>query len=180
MALGEPLGLKVETAQCMHLVDLILRQRNMVPDGNGGEDRCSGPVVPEKNLWHQMEWFCHKWGPAEKKPVASDLNYEEEKLGHVARLDPANDTRHALATPTLSQWKRPPRRPRNSWLSVVSKDMKGVGILGAIVMAEDRMRWKRVVAEHAMPQEGTLPECGSGMARLNCVRYIWFDNSIAW
>jgi len=55
MALGEPLGLKVETAQCMHLVDLILRQRNMVPDGNGGEDRCSGPVVPEKNLWHQME-----------------------------------------------------------------------------------------------------------------------------
>ena len=71
--------------------------------------------------------------------VAYDLNYEEE----------ANDTRRALAAHTQSQWKRPPRRPRNSWLSVVSNDMKGV----AMVMAEDRMRWKRVVAEHATPQE---------------------------
>jgi len=26
------------------------------PDGNGGEeDRCPGPVVPEKNLWHQIK-----------------------------------------------------------------------------------------------------------------------------
>jgi len=27
-----------------------------------------------------------------------------------------------------------------------------------MVMAEDRMRWKRVVAEHAMPQEGMLTD----------------------
>jgi len=32
--------------------------------------------------------------------------------------------------------------------------MKGV----AMVMAEDWMRYKRVVAEHAMPQEGMLPD----------------------
>src|SRR6218665_1762139 len=72
-------------------------------------------------------------------------------FGHVARL--ANDTRRALAIPTQSQWKRPPGRPWNSWLSVVSKDMKSVGIPDAMVMAEDRMCWKRVVAEHAMPQK---------------------------
>src|SRR6218665_697794 len=57
-----------------------------------------------------------------------------------------------------SQWKRPPGRPRNSWLSVASKDMKGVGTSDAMVMVEDRMRWKRVVAEHARPQEDMLPE----------------------
>jgi len=49
-------GFEAEAVQCTHLVDLFIRQRNMVPDGNGGEeDRCSGPVVPEENLWHQME-----------------------------------------------------------------------------------------------------------------------------
>jgi len=42
--------------------------------------------------------------------------------------------------------------------SDVSKDMKGVGIPDARVMAEDRMHWKRVVAEHATPQEGMLPD----------------------
>ena len=53
-------------------------------------------------------------------------------------------------------------RPETSWLSVVSKDMeqsysmdpptsgaildmKGVGTPDAMVMAEDRLRWKRVV-----------------------------------
>ena len=36
--------------------------------------------------------------------------------------------------------------------------MKGVGIPDAMVMAEDRMRWKRVVPKHEMPREGMLPE----------------------
>ena len=71
-------------------------------------------------------------------------------FGHVARSDPANDTRRALTVPTSSQWKG---RPQNSWLSVVSKDKKGVGIPDAMVMAEDRMRWKRVVAAHATPMK---------------------------
>jgi len=49
-------GLTAEAVQSMPLVDLFIRQRNEVPDGNGGEeDQCSGSVVPEKNLWHQME-----------------------------------------------------------------------------------------------------------------------------
>ena len=63
-------------------------------------------------------------------------------FGHVARSDPASDTRCAIAiaVPTPSQWKGPPGRPQNSWLSVVLKDMKGVGISDAMVMAEDRER----------------------------------------
>jgi len=35
--------------------------------------------------------------------------------------------------------------------------MKGVGIPDAMVMAEDRIRWTRVVADHATPQEDMLP-----------------------
>ena len=46
----------------------------------------------------------------------------------------------------------PPGRPRNSWLSFLSKDMKSVCIPDAMVMADDRMRWKRVIAEHATPR----------------------------
>ena len=44
------------------------------------------------------------------------------------------------------------------WQYIVSKDMKGVGIPDAMVMAEDRMRWKRFVTKHAAPQEGMLPD----------------------
>jgi len=36
--------------------------------------------------------------------------------------------------------------------------MKGVVITDAMVMMEGRMRWKRVVAAHATPQERMLPE----------------------
>ena len=79
-------------------------------------------------------------------------------FGHVAKSDPASDTRRAVAVPTPSQWKRLSGTPRNSWLSVVSKDMKGVSIPNAMVMAEDQERWKRVVAAHALPQEGMLLE----------------------
>ena len=59
-------------------------------------------------------------------------------FGHVARSGPASDTRRAIAMLTPSQWKRPPGRPRNSWLSAVSKDMKDVSIPDAMIMAEDR------------------------------------------
>jgi len=79
-------------------------------------------------------------------------------FGHVARSGPASDTRRAIAMPTPSQWKRAPGRPQTCWLSVVSKDMKDVSIPDAMVMAEDRGPWKRVVAAHATSQEDMLLE----------------------
>ena len=91
-------------------------------------------------------------------PLTSIMRMTDAALGPVwsrGKIGPA------LAVPTPSQWKRPPGRPRNPWLSVVSKDMKGVGIPDAMVMAEDRMRWKTVVAElaqHATPKEGMLSD----------------------
>ena len=68
------------------------------------------------------------------------IKYEEEALGlfgHAAISGTASDTRRAISPPP-SQWKRPPGRPRNSWLSVVSKAMKDVSISDAMIMAEDR------------------------------------------
>ena len=69
-------------------------------------------------------------------------------FGHLARSDPANDTRLALAVPTPSQWKRPPRRPRTLGCLLSRRTLKGVGTPDAMAMAEDRMRWKSVVAAH--------------------------------
>ena len=90
-------------------------------------------------------------------PVISIMRKRRFGLfGHVARSDPANDTRRALAVPTPSQWKRPPGRPRNSWLSIVSKGIKHVSIsdaMDAMVMTEDRGLLKRVVVERATTQE---------------------------
>src|SRR6218665_446322 len=113
----------------------------MVPDSNRGEeDRCSGPVVPEKRLcgikWNDFLTNEEVRRRTDQMPLTSIMRRRHLGLfGHVARSDPANDTR-----PTPSQWKRPPRRPRNSWLSVVVKNLKGVGIPHAMVMAKDWMR----------------------------------------
>src|SRR6218665_922762 len=105
--------------------------------------------------WNDFVMNEEVWRRTNQLPLTSIMRRRLGLFDHVARLDLANDTRHALAAPTPSQWKRPPRRPRNCWLSVVSKD---VGIPDAMTMAEDRMRWKKVVAAHATPQEDMLPE----------------------
>ena len=49
-------------------------------------------------------------------------------FGHAVRSGPTSDTRRVIAMPTPSQWKRPPGRPLNPWLSVVAKDIKDVSI----------------------------------------------------
>src|SRR6218665_1916738 len=68
------------------------------------------------------------------------LLYEKEALGQdqTQPMTPADVLlQHLLHF--SGNWKRPPEWPRNSWLSVVSKDMKGVGIPDAIVWS-----WRKI------------------------------------
>src|SRR6218665_1976167 len=119
--------------------------------------------------WCLRRIFSTKWddfvtneevrGRTNQLPLISIMRRRRLGLfGDVARSGPASDTRRAIAMPTPSQRKRPPGRPRTSWLSVVSKDMKDVNIPDAMVMIEDRGLWKRVVAAHATSQEDMLLE----------------------
>src|SRR6218665_2743651 len=75
----------------------------MVPDSNRGEeDRCSGPVVPEKRLcgikWNDFLTNEEVRRRTDQMPLTSIMRRRHLGLfGHVARSDPANDTRRALA-----------------------------------------------------------------------------------
>jgi Reverse transcriptase (RNA-dependent DNA polymerase) len=82
-----------------------------------------------------------------QQPLTTCLKKRRLSLfGHVARLPPNNDTRRALAMVVPPQWKRPRGRPRDTWLSCISRDLRNISIPVAMDMAEDRIFWREVVA----------------------------------
>ena len=44
-------------------------------------------------------------------------------------------------------WKRPPGRPRRTWLRTIEQDLRplNIGLVSAWQRAQDRERWKRTV-----------------------------------
>ena len=52
-------------------------------------------------------------------------------------------------------WKRPPGRPRRTWLRTTEQDLRplNIGLVSAWQRAQDRERWKRTV-ETATLQDG--------------------------
>ena len=44
-------------------------------------------------------------------------------------------------------WKRPPGRPRRTWLRTIEQDLRplNIGLVSAWQRAQDRKRWKRTV-----------------------------------
>jgi len=151
----------------MHHIDLLVRQQNVVLLETEEEK------IDALDKWCPRRICGIQWNDLvtneEDKPVASYLNYEEEALGPLwscGKIGPSQ-WHQTCSCSAPSQRKRPPGMPWNSWLSVVSKDMKDAHIPDAVVMAEHWMHWKRVVAAHATPQEGMLPEWVR-------VSYIWY------
>ena len=52
-------------------------------------------------------------------------------------------------------WKRPPGRPRRTWLHTIEQDLRplNIGLVSAWQRAQDRERWRRTM-ETAMLQAG--------------------------
>jgi len=71
-------------------------------------------------------------------------------FGHVARMDASLDISRALKTSIRGlpiEWKRPPRRPRHTWLRTLGADLQphNHGLNSAWRCAQDRERWKHLV-----------------------------------
>src|SRR6266536_1726918 len=70
-------------------------------------------------------------------------------FGHWMRRDEKSDTSRILRTEVDKEWKRPRGRPRSTWISTVTNDLKRQGLdvdFPAIMnLARDRRRWQEVV-----------------------------------
>ena len=45
-------------------------------------------------------------------------------FGHIARMDDSADAKRILTASSAEDWKRPPGRPRITWLTTVPQDFK--------------------------------------------------------
>ena len=74
-------------------------------------------------------------------------------LGHVCRLSPETPARQSLEE-VVKECKRKPGRPRTTWLSLITKDLKQMGITpdkdfkNIIQIAQDREYWKSLNRLH--------------------------------
>jgi len=71
-------------------------------------------------------------------------------FGHVARMDALLDISRALKTSIRGlpiDWKRPPRRPRHTWLRTLGAVLQphNLGLNSAWKYAQDRKHWKHLV-----------------------------------
>jgi len=79
-------------------------------------------------------------------------------FGHVARMDTSLDITRALKVSIRGlpgDWRRPPGRPRRTWLRIVEADLqpRNLGLNSAWRFAQDRGRWQQLV-ETATPSSG--------------------------
>jgi hypothetical protein len=67
-----------------------------------------------------------------------------ELFGHIARSDPASDTRRAVAATAPRDWRRPRGRPRNTWRSTIEADVAPLnfGLHTTWRRAQDRTFWR--------------------------------------
>ena len=73
---------------------------------------------------------------------------------HVARMDDSADICRLLFEQPAENWRRPPGRPRSTWLRNVADDLKelDMDLLNARASAQNRPLW-RIIAKHG----ATLP-----------------------
>jgi len=79
-------------------------------------------------------------------------------FGHIARAGPSQDHSRALRAAISrlpADWRRPPGRPRRTWLRTIELDLQhhNLGLNSAWKRAQDRSKWRRLV-ETAMSCQG--------------------------
>ena len=61
-------------------------------------------------------------------------------FGHIARMDDDADAKMILTAPPPKNWKRPPGRPRITWLNTIQRDLRAYNLTlnEAVDLAQNR------------------------------------------
>ena len=116
---------------------------------------CFWQHLPASYSPYTMRGSCsQRHGSTSSWLTAADVSADSEKsastFGHVARMDASLDISRALKTSIRGlpiEWKRPPGRPRHTWLRTLEADLQphNLGLNSAWKYAQDREHWKDLV-----------------------------------
>ena len=65
-------------------------------------------------------------------------------FGHIACMDDDADAKMILTTPPPENWKRPPGRPRITWLNAIQRDLRAYNLTlnEAVDLAQNHPLWR--------------------------------------
>jgi len=65
-------------------------------------------------------------------------------LGHIAHMDDDADAKMILTAPPPENWKRPPGRPRITWLNTIQRDLRAyiLALNEAVDLAQNHPLWR--------------------------------------
>jgi len=65
-------------------------------------------------------------------------------LGHIAHMNDDADAKMILTAPPLVNWKRPPGRPRITWLNTIQRDLRAyiLTLNEAVDLAQNHPLWR--------------------------------------
>ena len=96
---------------------------------------------------------CEEWRCPSCHSEASTFLYCQDPSplsGHIARMNESMDASRILFEPPSEVWRKPRRRPRNSWVRTVTNDLANsyTGLPEAREDAQDRVYW-RMFTKHS-------------------------------
>jgi len=65
-------------------------------------------------------------------------------FGHIAHMDDDADAKMILTAPLPENWKKPPGRPRITWLNTIQRDLTAYNLMlnKAVDLAQNRPLWR--------------------------------------
>jgi len=71
-----------------------------------------------------------------------------DTMGHIARMPDVTDARSIITVSPSENWRRPPGRPRTTWMKTIQQDLRSsnLSLDEAITVAQNRPRWRLMSA----------------------------------
>jgi len=69
-------------------------------------------------------------------------------FGHIARMPDESDARSIITASPPEDWRRPPGRPRTTWMKTIQQDLRSndLSLDDAITVAQNRPLWRLMSA----------------------------------
>jgi len=92
--------------------------------------------------------------PQTKQPLLMEIIQARHLtlFGHIARMDDNVDAKQILTSSPSVYWKRPPGRPRMTWMKMVQNnlDSHGLSWTDAVDLTQNRPLWRLLATSGAM------------------------------
>ena len=105
-----------------------------------------------------IKWYHHvrndevRWTTGQPRLSAIVQAQRLSLFGHIARMPDETDARSIITASPLENWRKPPERPRTTWMKTIQQDLRSnnLSLDEAITVAQNRPLWRLMFAFGAM------------------------------